>query len=73
MRANPLLQTEAIIGGTSVTLARPEDRHALRQKVEEAARTSGRFVDIEAADGSDECVRHADHPRVLPHPPGVAR
>lgn len=56
VRADLILQTEAIIGGTSLLLARSEDRQELRQQIEDAAATSGRFVDIEAADGSEVSV-----------------
>ncbi len=53
MHARRILQTEAVIGSTSVVLARAEDRQTLRQQVEEAAATTGRFIDIDAADGSE--------------------
>ncbi|QDE35587.1 hypothetical protein FIV50_12805 [Microbacterium foliorum] len=53
MRAEPVLQAEVIIGGTSVVLADSEDRRQLRRQIEEAAATNGRFVDIEASDGSE--------------------
>lgn len=56
MRAGTVLQTEAIIGGVSVVLAHPEDRHQLRQQMQEAVATPGRFVEIEAADGSEVSV-----------------
>ncbi|MCK8468273.1 hypothetical protein M0722_13820 [Microbacterium sp. KSW4-16] len=61
MRAEPVVQTEAIIGATSVMLARSEDRHPLQQHFEDAATTSGRFVDIAAADGSDVSVFVSPH------------
>ena len=53
VRAEPILQTEAIIGGTSIVLARPEDRQELRRQIEKAAATTGRFVDIETAEASE--------------------
>lgn len=51
MRDEVDFQTEVTLDGVTVVLARWQDRDHLRTLVEEAAATTGRFVDVDTADG----------------------